>query len=482
MLQTLKSTFVLGTLVIVGYGVHVILNKPPGTGPIWNQAQDVQLPEIDFHDPNAGVTPLASTGPLGGPSTPSTSVAGTTGSSTAIAAPTWNAPASLPLSGPSNSLATSEPPVSPSMPTTDGQTSLANQPPANPQLPNAASSSADLASQGLYPSTAAETYPAIPGQTATIQPTGWSTSINTPATLSAPNPSSMDALSTSPSASHAPANFSSSTAIDDPSRSSIPAGYPPPMHAGGVGAIPTATSSSFDEAWMTAQQKLQSGQLVSAHLTLSLLYHDDSLSSIDRDRMITLLDQLAGTVIYSRQHLLDRPYQVQPTDTWESLGRQFQVPPLFLCRVNGLPETSPPPVGQPLKVVNGPFRAEVSISRRELTLFLGRYYAGRFNIGIGRDLAAHLVTLEITEKSGPRPYIDRRTGQTLAAGAPDSPYGQFWIGLRDVNSQPDPLLGIHDCGSQVDASDTRGCITVSSRDADDLQSILIEGARVDIGR
>ena len=51
MLQTLKSTIVLGTLLVVGYGVHVMLNRPPdGTSdPVWNEV-DVDLPEIDFGD------------------------------------------------------------------------------------------------------------------------------------------------------------------------------------------------------------------------------------------------------------------------------------------------------------------------------------------------------------------------------------------------------------------------------------------------
>ena len=50
MLQTLKSTIVLGTLLVVGYGVHVMLNRPPGGFPdtVWNDSADVDLPEIDF--------------------------------------------------------------------------------------------------------------------------------------------------------------------------------------------------------------------------------------------------------------------------------------------------------------------------------------------------------------------------------------------------------------------------------------------------
>ena len=36
-----------------------------------------------------------------------------------------------------------------------------------------------------------------------------------------------------------------------------------------------------------------------------------------------LLDQLAGTVIYSRQHLLEQPYLVRPGDTLSSIARRY---------------------------------------------------------------------------------------------------------------------------------------------------------------
>jgi hypothetical protein len=227
---------------------------------------------------------------------------------------------------------------------------------------------------------------------------------------------------------------------------------------------------------------LQNGDLVNALLSLSILYSDESLYDVQRDRLITLLDKLAGTVIYSTQHLVSAPYVVAPGDTWESVAQQWQVPAAFLSRVNGIPPQAPLQAGQQLKVVSGPFRAELSLSRRELTLYLGRYYAGRFNVGIGRGLPANVSSLEVFEKSGPRPYFDARTGQSIAPGAADSPYGQFWIGLRSGGGQVDPGLGIHDTGAAIEASDTRGCITVSSRDADDLQAILSIGSRIDLTR
>ena len=241
-------------------------------------------------------------------------------------------------------------------------------------------------------------------------------------------------------------------------------------------------TSSFDNTWSAAQEKLLHGQLVEALLSLSFLYSDDQLQDAQRNQLIERLDQLAGSVIYSPEHLLERPYVIQGGESWDQIAGEYQVPAGFLARVNGLPVESSPPAGATLKVVRGPFRGELSLSRRELTLFLGRHYAGRFNVGIGRDLPAHVNTMEVVEKTSARAYTDARTGELISAGAPENPYGSHWIGLRDVQSASDSFLAIHSTGAAIGAADTRGCITVSDRDADDLQAILSIGSRIEIRR
>jgi hypothetical protein len=41
---------------------------------------------------------------------------------------------------------------------------------------------------------------------------------------------------------------------------------------------------------------------------------------------------------------------------------------------------------------------------------------------------------------------------------------------------------VHSTGERVDASDTRGCVSVSDRDADDLQAIFSIGSRFTVIR
>lgn len=237
--------------------------------------------------------------------------------------------------------------------------------------------------------------------------------------------------------------------------------------------------SAFEDMWSSLQAKLQRDELTDGLFSLSLWYNDPHMTSQQRDVVVPLLDQLAGTVIYSHQHRLEPQHIVANGETLEQIAKFYEVAPAFLARVNGL-DVSPVqalPEASELKVVRGPFRAELSLRRREITVFLGRYYAGRFSVGIGREFPTQLGTMRVTETDGARPYREARTGQQIAAGAANNPYGSHWIGLQATTGAPHLTeIGVHRSGADIDASDTRGYVSLSDRDMDDLQALLSVGS------
>ena len=238
-------------------------------------------------------------------------------------------------------------------------------------------------------------------------------------------------------------------------------------------------SDEFNTAWAQAQSFLDAGDLGGASTTLTGLYRS-SLSSQDRDRVVTILDQLAGTAIYSGESFLFPAHTVGPQETLATIAQSYQVPEEFLKRVNSLSSNASATAGQPVKVVRGPFRAELDVTRREMTVYLGDHYAGRFNVAIGRDFPAGVTAFVVTEKTGPRGYQDMRTGQMIAAGAANNPIGEFWLGLQANPSGTYANLGIHSVGDSVTASDSRGCLSVSQADAADLQAILSVGSQITV--
>lgn len=204
---------------------------------------------------------------------------------------------------------------------------------------------------------------------------------------------------------------------------------------------------------------------------LSQRYNAPNVSPTEASTMERLLDQLAGTVVYSSQSFLEAPYEVLTTDTLQSIADRYNVPTGLLAKINGLDPNVPLRPGQQIKVVRGPFEAIVDLDRYELTLLLedGRY-AGRFTIGVGPEI----------QKEGTFWVTDKADLSAQAANDPalaNGSRGTRWIGLGE-------RMGLH--GTNLPVSLGRpvneGCISLRQRDIEDLYDILSVGSKVTIRR
>jgi lipoprotein-anchoring transpeptidase ErfK/SrfK len=224
------------------------------------------------------------------------------------------------------------------------------------------------------------------------------------------------------------------------------------------------------------QMKLDEGRLDEALSALSSLYDNPNLPP-DQAREITdLLDQLAGTVIYSRQHLLEQPYKVRPGETLEQIAEAYKVPPQLLAKINGIRDRQPLEPGRELKVVRGPFNALIDLDKYELTLMLGGRYAGRFAIGVGRD-QPNLAGSYVVRNKIVNPGRDGRYASPGAGDADNGYPGGYWI---DLGNQ----IGIHGTNDPQNLHRTggRGSVCLGDRDIEDVFGILSVGSRVIIQR
>ncbi len=216
------------------------------------------------------------------------------------------------------------------------------------------------------------------------------------------------------------------------------------------------------------RSKLDADRLAEAHLLLSRWHNDPRLSPIQARELEQLLDQVTGTVIYSRKHLLEEPYIVRSGDTLTRIAQQYGVPVGLLAKINGIGDGQQPRPGQELKVVRGPFDAVVDLTGRELTVMLGDRYAGRFPIGIGRNLRGAEGVHQVTDKTvRPASYDANQVAD------PSNPLGRRWIGLGEQ-------LGIHGTNDPKDIGrdQGQGWISLGDRDIEDLYDILSIGSRV----
>ncbi len=239
--------------------------------------------------------------------------------------------------------------------------------------------------------------------------------------------------------------------------------FPPGQAAGG-------SASQFDTVMANAQQRLSQdleANLAETLLALSAWFDHPSLSPQQSQMLVDFLDFAAGKVVYSPKQYVGPAYRIQPGEDLEQIARMHDVPWQLLAKINGISDPRNLPVGRELKVVRGPFRAEINLSKLELTLFAARgYYAGRFAIGLGGEETIPEGRYEVRNKiRQPRYYgLD---GVTVEASDPSNPLGQHWIGLRDS-------IGIHgtDDPANVGRTTRRGWICLDNRDVDDLYDIL----------
>ncbi|TWU04102.1 L,D-transpeptidase family protein [Neorhodopirellula pilleata] len=242
--------------------------------------------------------------------------------------------------------------------------------------------------------------------------------------------------------------------------------------------VPAKTSREADlaaaglaNAIATADRQYTSDRRREALATLSLFYETPNLTSDQREELLIRLDPLAREVIYSPEHLLEQPHRVSGSETLMDIAQKYDVPWQLLANINGIDDPVTVLPGTDLKVLRGPFRADVDLGNQELTLFLGDLYAGRFPIGVGTDPVPRAGTYTIQEKNSAKTYYDL-SGNPVPPGNPRNPYGAMWIDLGS---------GISLHGSpQADKPTDQGCISIAGNYSRDVFGILSEGSSVTI--
>jgi hypothetical protein len=232
-----------------------------------------------------------------------------------------------------------------------------------------------------------------------------------------------------------------------------------------------ASQSAFAGAFEQAKRELDSGRLAEAHYQLSRWYEEPGLSPAEQQQLTEVLDQLAGTLIYSTQNLLDPACEVQPGESLERIAQRYNVPWQLLAKINGIEDPHSLRPGERLKVVRGPFSAVISLNKRTLTLMLKHGYAGRFPIGIGREHPPKEGEFYVTDKVIDPTYYG--PGRTIERGDRDNPLGRRWLGLGNQ-------MGIHGTNDprSIGRTDLPGSISLNERDVDDVFDILSEGSKV----
>ena len=251
-----------------------------------------------------------------------------------------------------------------------------------------------------------------------------------------------------------------------------PYGLPePPAAAPAKGIRP-----HFADFLAESRRNLDQGRFRETLAILSSRYEEPDQTAAEAAELTELLDQVAGTVIYSREHHLEPAHVVQAGETLPLIAEQYNVAAEVLAKINGISDPAQLQAGQELKVVRGPFRAVVRLGKHELTLWLHDMYAGRFPIGVGTDKAELVGSFQVLEKNREPTYYSP-TGRAFDPQDPLNPLGHRHLGLGEG-------IGIHGTNDEGSIGQTGGpgVIRLGPRDADDVFDILSLASHVVIQR
>lgn len=441
-MNSLKSTAVICVLLGVLYGVYVTLNKPqPGTSSTGAGAMEASPVEISL--PPASESAASYSEPVGFQD-----------STTASAGPPATSPAGTlpPADFPSRS--TFQP---------VGQTA-ANLPPPPSTMQGVPGQEEDSAfRRSTYGPPSTEVPSATSAGSGAPPLTDPAMETSTSSANSSYIPVDPSANTTSDAANYASTSVDPST----PELTSSPASDVSPETRANLAIY------QLKQDFASCETMIQQGRFREALAMLSPHHAKPELPAESREQLLTWLDALAAKVIYSREHLLADSYVTRGKESLFDIADKFQVPWQLLQNINSSVVADPQVLlpSTELKIVPGPFRAEIQTSSNELTLFLGDLYAGRFAFEMG-DEPATPGNYQVADKRRDRTYYGK-SGQTITGGDPANPYGGWWIDLgREV--------AIHGSPARQATTKPLGCVSLSSLDAKDVYGILSIGSEVTI--
>ncbi|QEQ01751.1 L,D-transpeptidase [Thermosynechococcus sp. CL-1] len=138
--------------------------------------------------------------------------------------------------------------------------------------------------------------------------------------------------------------------------------------------------------------------------------------------------------------------------------------------------TAPPPA------VTAPLRLEISLSRRQLTLYQGQTPLRRYPVAVGRPgwetpTGQFQVREMIRDPAWKNPF----TGAVIAGGHPRNPLGRRWIGFWSDGTN---WVGLHGTPhpDSIGQAVSHGCVRMYNRDIEELFEKVQPGVPVIVVR
>jgi LysM repeat protein len=310
-----------------------------------------------------------------------------------------------------------------------------------------------------------------------------------PVDLSAPGaaPAVKPAESTTPTPVSTPPAPSGTTTIANATESSSFAPASPP-------SIPASGSTNDVRAQIEAgDSALARGNLLQARISYSRALLNPSASTSDKSSLRDKLTKINEELVFGNKVTAGDPltevYKVEPGDSLVKIARKRQLAAdwRLIQRVNKLSSPNTIQVGQPLKLVRGPFHAIVSKGDFRLDLFAGSpdepeswIYIRSFRVGLGAEDSSTPIGSFVVKKGSKliNPHwVNPRTGEKFDANDPKNPIGEHWVGLEGTGaSAAYKGFGLHGTiePDSIGKQRSMGCVRMGSDDIALVYEMLSE--------
>lgn len=241
----------------------------------------------------------------------------------------------------------------------------------------------------------------------------------------------------------------------------------------------------------TGAALIEQGRFLEARSLLTQAIDSGALTSSQGLEARQMLGMLNDELVFGSDVFEGDPwaseYTVKPGDSLSRIvsREDLKIDWRLLQMINGLDRPEKIQVGQTIKILHGPFHAEVSKSNHQLDLFMGegpeRVFVKSYTVGLGQFDSTPTGRFRVRkgQKIVNPTWTNPRTGEFYPADDPENPIGEYWLGLEglDATNKGERGFGIHGTiePESIGTDSSMGCVRLRDGEIDTIYALMSEG-------
>ena len=274
-------------------------------------------------------------------------------------------------------------------------------------------------------------------------------------------------------------------------KTSASAGIP-----GTPGTAPATPTANLGNAAQRVQQAIAmvDSDPVRARAELTRLLDSNQLSAAERQMAYGGINRLAEKLFFSpkivpgdttsQSYVVKRGDSLAKISAKEKLGCDWR----FVQRINNLASEKALRQDMRLKLVHGPFDAEVEKADFRINIYAGtgndRVMVANFPCGLGTNDSTPVGTFKVRPGSkliDPQ-WTNPHTGEHFASNDPKNPIGERWIGLMGTTPETQKFTGYGIHGTvdpqSIGKQMSMGCVRLGDAEVQVVYELIGEGSTI----